>query len=105
MTVFEKIKSMNIDEFTEWFEENCVHDSDPCIKWWDRTYCKNCEAVIKNEMKYGYCELNDKCRFFDDMDSVPSIKQTIKMWLESEGGKKDSECLPPPDDYDFDAVM
>lgn len=29
MTVFEKIKSMNIDEFAEWFDEYCAHDDDP----------------------------------------------------------------------------
>ena len=80
MTVFEKIKSMNIDELAEWFEENCTHDTDPCLTWYDKTYCKNCEAINKNDHKYAYCELNKNCKFFDNM---PSAKETIKIWLES----------------------
>lgn len=89
MTVYEKIKLMSFDEFVDWFEENCMHDSDPAIKWWDETYCKNCEAVVvedenENEHEYSFCELNNKCKHFDDMNDVPSNKQTIRMWLESE---------------------
>lgn len=84
MTVFEKIKSMDIDEFAKWFEENCSHDTDPCIKWWDKKYCQNCEAVIKDDMKYGYCELYGKCKYFKDIDNVLDWKETIKLWLESE---------------------
>lgn len=82
MTVFEKLSSMNIDEYTEWFEENCIHDTDPCIRWFDKTYCQNCEEVVKDGA-YSYCELHGKCRFFKKMDNVPDNKQTIKLWLES----------------------
>lgn len=84
MTVFENLKSMNIDEFAEWFEKNCVHDNDPCIRWFDRTYCKNCEAVFENELEYAYCELNHKCRYFQYMDEMLDNLQTIKLWLKSE---------------------
>lgn len=89
MTMFENLQSMNIDQFAEWFEENCLHDDDPCIEWFNKTYCKNCEPVVnKNEMgykmEYGYCELNGKCRYFKDMNEMSSNKETIKMWLESE---------------------
>lgn len=84
MTVFENLSSMNIDEFAEWFEKNCIHDHDPCIKWWDRTYCQNCKTVTKGGLEYAYCELNKKCRFFKDMDDVPNNRQTIGLWLNSE---------------------
>lgn len=83
-TMFENLKSMNIDEFAEWFEENCIHNDDPCIKWWDKTYCKNCEPIVKDGYECAYCELNNKCKFFNDMNNIPSIKETIKIWLESE---------------------
>ena len=83
MNKFEEIQSMNLDEFAKWFEENCIHDADPCIKWWDETYCKNCKPEIRNGIEYGYCELNDGCRFFNHMNGLPSARETIKMWLES----------------------
>lgn len=89
MTVFEKIKSMNIDEFTEWFENNCLHNEDPCIKWWDKTYCQNCEPVhayvdyLGKECECSWCEIYMKCRYFQNMDKIPDNKETIKMWLES----------------------
>ena len=84
MTVFEDLNSMNIDEFAEWYEKNCLHNDDPCIRWFDEKYCKNCEAILKDGQEYGYCELNGKCRYFKDMNEVPNIRQTVKLWLESE---------------------
>lgn len=84
MTIFENLKSMNIDEFAKWLEENCLYDSDPCIKWFDETYCKNCKTVIENGREYAYCELNDKCRYFKDADEMPDNSQIIKLWLESQ---------------------
>ena len=92
MTIFENLKSMNIDEFVDWFEENCLHDDDPCIRWFDETYCQNCEGAIKDGKDYAYCELNGKCRFFMDMDEVPDNKQTIKMWLKSKIKNEEREC-------------
>lgn len=90
MTVFEKIKAMDVDEFATWFDESCTHDDDPSIKWWNDTYCAKCESVTgrfvdsEREMEFAYCELYDRCRFFQDMDHVPSSEEMIKMWLESE---------------------
>ena len=84
MTVFEKIKSMDINEFARWFEENCIHDNDPCIRWFDKTFCENCEPIMKDGMEWGYCELNDNCKFFKDVDYIPSQRETIGIWLNSE---------------------
>jgi len=90
MTVFEKIKSMDIDEFTEWFDEHCSHDTDPCITWWNNNYCMNCDCEIgryedsDREMEFCWCELHGKCRFFQDMDHTPDTFEMTKLWLESE---------------------
>ena len=90
MTVFEKIKSMDIDEFSEWFDKHCAHDDDPCINWWNDTYCKNCEPEIGHykysdrDMEFCWCELHDKCRFFKDLDETPDTLHMTRLWLESE---------------------
>ena len=93
MTVFEKIKSMNIDEFAEWLDAYGTWDGGcPWIKWFDSTYCQNCEPVLvkaedcyyNKDMEFAWCELNDeKCKFFPDLDEVPDGKQIVKLWLES----------------------
>lgn len=100
VTVFEDLKSKNIDEFAEWFEENCLHDGDPCIRWFDKTYCKNCKAVTKDGQEYAYCELNGNCKYFKDMNEVPNNKQTIKLWLESKC--EDDKYPSSTDDYAFE---
>ena len=110
MTKFENLKSKNIDEFAEWFEENCLYDDDPCIRWFDETYCKNCEPIIKQnemgyKMEYAYCELNGNCRYFKDMNELPNNKQMVKLWLESEYNDEDSKYLSVPDDYNFEVGM
>ena len=90
MTIFESIKLMNIDELAKWFKENYIHDDYPVIAWWDKNYCKKCEPEIariledNREIECAWCELHDKCKFFQDMDNIPTSKEMIKMWLESE---------------------
>ena len=71
MTVFEKIKSMNIDEFAKWYQENCIHDDDPSLDWWNYMYCSQCEPeyiyseYFKNEdflitnYKHGFKGIED----------------------------------------------
>ena len=90
MTAFERIKQMDIDEFAKWFNDNCTHDDDPVIRWWNHTYCNVCEPEISRfaysdeDMEFCWCELHDKCRFFQDMDNAPDNMQMVKLWLESE---------------------
>lgn len=84
MTIFESIKAKNIDEFTKWMKEFCDGDFAPWWQHYDKTYCKKCKPIFDKGDEYSYCELNDKCRFFMDMDYVPDVEQTIKIWLESE---------------------
>ena len=90
MNVFEKIKSMNIDEFTEWFYENCIDVPDPSLEWWNDTYCSKCEPeddpLESSWHKFAWCELHDnsKCKYFQDLDDIPDYKQIVRLWLESE---------------------
>lgn len=90
MTVFENIKSKNIDELVEWIDKYFAFDFSPYMKWWDKCYCDKCKPEVVDDPETGlefcnaYCELHDKCKYFQDMDDIPSVKETIKMWLESE---------------------
>ena len=86
----DKIKSKNIDELAEWLDTYCYSEDAPWLKWWNDKYCNNCPAEIgkyvgsDKEMEFAWCELHDKCKFFQDMDGVPSCKDIAKMWLEIE---------------------
>ena len=87
MAVLEELqeKVKDIDAFAGWYVKNCLHDGDPTVDWWDRTYCQKCESVFKDNNEYAYCELYEKCRFFPDMDEVPDCKEVTKLWLQSSG--------------------
>lgn len=88
MTVFDNIKNKNIDEFVEWIDKHCTCGDSPWHKWWDENYCNKCNPEIgyvpelDRDLEFAWCELHDKCRFFQD--DVLDNKQIIKIWLESE---------------------
>lgn len=90
ITHFEEIKTMDIDELSKWIDENGQFDGSPWMKWWNSTYCHNCESVmafvpyLNRKRECAWCELNGKCKFFPEMDRVPSCKDIVKIWLESE---------------------
>lgn len=95
MTIFDnfkaKNKAKNIDELADWLYEHCNFDDAPWWKYWDENYCGKCDGEVacvpelnNKEMEFAWCELHDKCRFFQDMNDIPSEKQIVKMWLESE---------------------
>lgn len=90
MTIFESIKSKNIDELAEWLNEHGKQDFAPWDNWFDNKYCRRCEAEEVHDVDrdfyddYGWCEMAGKCKFFQDMDEIPWGKQIVKMWLESE---------------------
>lgn len=90
MTVFDNIKSKNIDEFAEWLDKYGMCDNSPWISWWDKTYCNSCDVEVTCiidpdiELECSWCELNGKCKYFKNIDGIPNNKQIIKMWLESE---------------------
>jgi hypothetical protein len=90
MTVFDDINSKDIDEFVYWLDEVGMHDCSLWVKWWDDNYCNKCKPEVVDDPETGgqfcnaYCELHGNCKYFKDLDDIPSIKQIIKMWLESE---------------------
>lgn len=90
MNRFEKINTKNIDEFAEWLDEHGTYDYSAWAKWWDNNYCLKCESVIAyipefdGEHECAWCEINGKCKFFQELDDIPDNKQVIKLWLESE---------------------
>lgn len=97
MTIFEEIKSKNIDKMTDWIDEHFDFDNAPYWRFWDENYCSKCKPInieITNYFgyeigEYAYCEVNGNCKFFKDMEKIPNSKQIIKMWLESESEKED----------------
>lgn len=88
MNIYEKIKSMQIEELTDWIEKYGQFDDSPWVNYFSSCYCENCEAIEceqdeKTEL-YSYCELHDSCKFFPNLNHAPELKDMIKLWLESE---------------------
>ena len=81
MTMFDVFKSKNIDELVDWLDEYAFFESSPWIKWWDKTFCANCDGVEHEGHDCAWCELTGKCKYFQDMEDIPDNKQIIKMWL------------------------
>jgi hypothetical protein len=81
MTVFDSLKNKNIDEVAGWLDEHIVTDDVPWFRWWDDNYCKGCMAEAEEKV---WCEIHGNCKFFKDQEEIPSHKEIIKMWLESE---------------------
>ena len=101
MINFERLQSMSIDELAEWLDKNCMFDNSPWLNSFNEKYCEKCESIkckyVDAEEKLGitpfsysgeiectYCELENKCRFFQELEDVPDNKEMIKMWLEEE---------------------
>lgn len=83
MTVFDNLKTKTIDEIAEWLDEYIAFDDTPWLHWWDDNYCKECMTEIE-EPETVWCESNGNCKFFKEEKEIPSSKEIIKMWLESE---------------------
>ena len=98
MTRFEELNTMDIEALAEWLDKHGQYDGSPWCEWFDDTYCKNCESIMchyedsEHEFPCGWCEVNDKCKFFPNMDDVPNSKEIVKMWLESDLDGKDINC-------------
>ena len=100
MTNFEKFTNMSSDELAEWAcKYGMVYES-PWMKWFDENYCKKCEPIKCNydlavdklgiepvfggKCVFAYCELENHCKFFPDIDRIPTNTDIIKMWLDLE---------------------
>lgn len=90
MNNFNKFQSMTFDELVDWLDKYGDFDFAPWNTWWDKNYCSQCEPVDAGwGNDYAWCECNNKCKYFQDMDEVPDHKFVIKMWLESEAEVED----------------
>ena len=101
MTNLKQIQSMSLEDFAKWLDEYGQFDNSPWMKFFNEKYCENCDSIkIDHEdakTKLGldlfsweltaecaFCEINDHCKFFPDIDGIPSNLETIRMWLEEE---------------------
>lgn len=98
MTNFDKLKSMSIEELTEFLNVNGMYDNTPWMNWWDKQYCDKCLSLHltsdEAEDKLGitpflnetyecpYCEVHNKCKYFPELEETPSMKEIIKLWLQ-----------------------
>ncbi len=106
MTNFSKIKSMTVDELAEWLDKNSQFDTSPWLEDFNEKYCRKCEPIKvgyeDSKKKLGlelfsyehttdcaYCELYNKCRFFEDLEDIPDNKEMIKLWLIEEAEHED----------------
>jgi hypothetical protein len=96
---FESLKSMSVDEFAEWLDKNGSFDDSPWLNSFNEKYCEKCESVtvkiteeeklknhiscLRDEFECTYCEVYNKCRYFENMDDVPDNREMIKLWLEA----------------------
>ena len=86
------IKDMSIDELTDGLDKYGQFDSSPWMGWFDENYCSKCESIKCKvdekdafwpdyTMDCAYCELENKCKYFPQLDNIPDNKDTIKLWL------------------------
>lgn len=92
MTNLDKIKEKctDIDSFAEWLHSIVNKGDYLWEKWFDEEYCSKCvpeepcSEVTGISMEFGWCELhNYRCKYFKNYDSIPSGKELIKAWLNS----------------------
>ncbi len=98
---FERLQSMSIDELAEWLDKNGMFDNSPWLNSFNKKYCEKCEVIectytdakeklgiepcfLDDTIECAYCEVYNKCRFFENLEDVPDSKDMIKMWLEEE---------------------
>ena len=92
---------MSLDDLAEWLDKNGSFDMAPWSEWFSTRYCTNCESIkckyvdaneklgftpypfgsYSGNIECAYCELENKCRFFPELETTPSNLDTIKMWL------------------------
>lgn len=90
MNNWDKIRSMDFDEFAAWLDENVIMDTAPWTLWFDENYCQKCQNIIttynfgdyEREAECTYCEVNGDCRFFPGKSVSNGNLDVIKLWLE-----------------------
>lgn len=96
MTNYEFIKSLSEDTLADWLSIKVSWDCAPWTEWFDKKYCQKCDSIntyvpaLERETECAYCEINDKCRYFPEVDGTLSDKEIIKLWLASEVAKNEN---------------
>lgn len=82
------LKQLTAEGFATWLDINGKFDGSPWMEWFSSTYCDNCEPLKgfyadgKHEVIFSYCEAENKCKFFPDLNETPNNEDIIKMWLD-----------------------
>lgn len=90
MNNFERLKSMSVEELTEWLDKHIQFCASPWCRWFDTKYCKNYEPIMCNypnsefQFPCAWCELNEKCKYFSEVDGQPKTRDFVKMLLVAE---------------------
>ena len=87
-TRFEKFKDMSIEDLVEYIA-SLDYLEGPWMKLFDEKYCKNCDPIRCRypeslvDINVAWCELNKKCKFFPHLETEPTLKDIIRLWLNS----------------------
>lgn len=105
MTNFDFLRSMSVEKLAKWLDEHGQFDGSPWMDWFNENYCSNCESIkckVDEKVAFfpghtidcAYCELENKCKFFPELNEVPDNEGIIKMWLNHEvaNGKTCKTC-------------
>ena len=91
MTNYEKLTNKPIDEFAEWLDFYGNFDGSPWMKWFGKKYCDNCPGITcivpalnNKEVECSFCELNHKCKFFEELERELETREIVKLWLEEQ---------------------
>ena len=79
-------ENFTFEEVVDLLETHLANGDCPWDDWFNDHYCNDCPSIVKKEeqfghetdVHYGYCELHDKCRYFDH---ELSEKELISLWL------------------------
>lgn len=103
MTNYERLKSLPIDELANWLDQYGAFDTAPWNIYFSHKYCDNCEPIEKKIEGLGfhgepvlctYCEINDKCIYFPNIEKTPNNLGVIKLWLNAESqGEDENESM------------
>ncbi len=105
---FKRLQSMSVEELADWLDKNGNFDDSPWLIAFNEKYCEKCDSIKCKyadaekvlgfspllydgsiwsgtaEVECAYCEVYNKCRYFENLDDIPDNKEVIKMWLEEE---------------------
>ena len=100
MNNFERLTSMSLEDLAEWLDKNGSFDDSPWLNSFNEKYCEKCEPIecqytdakeklgitpfYDETIECAYCEIYNKCRYFENAEEAPDNLEMIKLWLEAE---------------------